>query len=120
VQGLPLPVSKGSGGNRNPPAGPGSARRFWFFWRSKEQNRKVKKFAYIKILPKEPKKLYNGKLCFPKNLTIASGYRNSSAKRSFAQKFFAPLSFKKAAGFGQRPRSFSKLPRKARGFCFVK
>jgi len=62
VQGVPLPVSRGSGGNRNPPAGPGSARRFWFFWRSKEQNRKVKKFVFIKILLKEPKKLYNGKL----------------------------------------------------------
>jgi len=33
---------------------------------------------------KEPKKLYNGKLRFPKGVNLADGYQISSTKRSFA------------------------------------
>jgi len=51
---------------------------------------------------KEPKKLHNGKLRFPKSQTIANSCRNSSAKRSFAQKFFASF-FQERSGLGQRP-----------------
>jgi len=34
-------------------AGPGSARRFWFFWRTKEQNKKDKKFVHNKETKRE-------------------------------------------------------------------
>jgi len=51
---------------------------------------------------KETKKLYNGKLRFPKSVNSANDCQIPSAKRSFAQKFL-PRFFQKAGRSGQRP-----------------
>jgi len=55
---------------------------------------------------KETKKLYNGKLRFPKGINLANTCQIPSAKRSFAQKFFASF-FQERSRSGQSPGSLT-------------
>jgi len=76
VQGVPLPVLRGSGEigiPRRVRAAPGAFGTFL-----------AEKYTSPFFEKKEAKKLYNGKLRFPKGINLADSYQNHSAKRSFA------------------------------------